>query len=787
MRIAIDAKPRGGLRVIPELEISALSRLEGYNGIGKSAAVRLLLVCIGRNPYPADSALWNSFIEGLGVATVVITDIRGAERIEWRLDSATWANADSINPGLILIDGQESTLEEVRRLIDVERIVGNEGIAKTLAVRFAPSSLAMATLLAGPGRVNTNLQEMDRLFSELEKIISATKFESLGGIKQRVDEHLRLVENTKKTRDQLQADHADAKKAFDLVRQLTEIRGSSEQMKFESDELKQQIAVNESQIDKIRPIVEEGARKTAAATKAAKALRTAQDAAESAGRRVGELEESVKQRRKDLGVNDDSIQSLRSAAQAALNSAEDLRHQMTTGPRLQRLAETISDLLRQHEADDLADEIIVEFADGAANLTVTDLRLKLERRSLRLSGLGPADGLDDLVIKIRDFTRTLGLIDDLERAELDLAKSTAALLVTQQKVASASDSLASKVDHTSADVVRQMQLLETRTATLSQQLNEKNLALQALSLGMSEPDLTASLTKLLAKMGIADVDVADHLHERAHVLDTTETALSTSSAELRLSESQLHDATLDVKDLLRKLASDPGMAWLRKSIPNGVPAETDDIGQQQEFLSTLNSIIEVQRSRIDQSTQDSRNLSAAFAAVGNNLNGEQTADNPWVSLVRRWFGIQVSDWFNEPALVNALFDDGQDIRLDIAEMSVHWVVDGESRSRPLNAFSSGEQAFAYTRAQLGLLDHSPQLSANRIIALDEFGAFMAKEWLDRLEDYLRQRAANDAHDLTLLILPVGVTIAELKAQAGGSTQLAELESRHYSIKDLIEA
>jgi len=50
MQFRIDADGRRGLRVIGEIPDLDLCRLEGYNGIGKSAAIRLLELCTGYSP-----------------------------------------------------------------------------------------------------------------------------------------------------------------------------------------------------------------------------------------------------------------------------------------------------------------------------------------------------------------------------------------------------------------------------------------------------------------------------------------------------------------------------------------------------------------------------------------------------------------------------------------------------------------------------------------------------------------------------------------------------------------
>lgn len=70
MHFEIDANCKRGLRIIREIPNYEISRIEGYNGIGKSSALRLLELCTGSQPYRGQDRLWESFREQLVHATV---------------------------------------------------------------------------------------------------------------------------------------------------------------------------------------------------------------------------------------------------------------------------------------------------------------------------------------------------------------------------------------------------------------------------------------------------------------------------------------------------------------------------------------------------------------------------------------------------------------------------------------------------------------------------------------------------------------------------------------------
>src|SRR5204862_5644110 len=113
---------------------------------------------------------------------------------------------------------------------------------------------------------------------------------------------------------------------------------------------------------------------------------------------------------------------------------------------------------------------------------------------------------------------------------------------------------------------------------------------------------------------------------------------------------------------------------------------------------------------------------------------------------------------------------------------------GRQLSRPLEPCSSGQQAFAYTRARLALLDDEQSRPANRLIVLDEFGAFIAHDWLASLMGYLRGRAEQHPEDQVLIVLPLSRDYEEsaktaLDPQAAAFARMArEVAERGYRVR-----
>jgi hypothetical protein len=117
-----------------------------------------------------------------------------------------------------------------------------------------------------------------------------------------------------------------------------------------------------------------------------------------------------------------------------------------------------------------------------------------------------------------------------------------------------------------------------------------------------------------------------------------------------------------------------------------------------------------------------------------------------------YFQRRFTDELRNEVIVDALFDRGLNINLILRDLSVSWdTPSGERRIRPLEAFSSGEHAFAYTRVKLETL--RTQRAINSAVFLDEFGAYIASDRLEQLTDYVQRHALGTIADQIVIILP----------------------------------
>lgn len=124
----------------------------------------------------------------------------------------------------------------------------------------------------------------------------------------------------------------------------------------------------------------------------------------------------------------------------------------------------------------------------------------------------------------------------------------------------------------------------------------------------------------------------------------------------------------------------------------------------------------------------------------------------FISQVTRYYQARFTEQLAAEEILTALFDGGSHLRLDLLAMTTNWQTPtGERRTRPLEAFSSGEKAFAYTRVQLE--DIKKSRAVNRVAFLDEFGAYVARDRLDELLSFIRRRALRELVEQVVVILP----------------------------------
>jgi hypothetical protein len=160
--------------------------------------------------------------------------------------------------------------------------------------------------------------------------------------------------------------------------------------------------------------------------------------------------------------------------------------------------------------------------------------------------------------------------------------------------------------------------------------------------------------------------------------------------------------------------------------------------------------------------------------------------------VTAWLGAVAASWFDDEGVREALLGpDAVDVSVDLGNRQVSWNANDERRTKPIEGLSSGQRAFAFTQARLALLQQQAGTSANRLIALDEFGAFVSTNRIRDLAGYLQRW--RDAHpsDQILVILPANQDYAALARASEGeqakrfARMARQLNKREWFVEEFV--
>jgi hypothetical protein len=777
MFFQIKHERRTGLQLIHHLQVGKLSRLEGYNGIGKSALVRLIQVCVGQHPYPFEPALWKSFCAGVGTARVILTDIEGAESIEWLLDASKWkADKETVtNIGKIIINGEDVKLDDVRRLLDVRTILGNEDLTRTLARRFARHKDDIHAITAIESPLRHKLGELDELLREAENALGEATRQDIAEVSAE-ESAARLGLNSARI------EAAGAGKQLIVAAAATKVAAQLAEIEDKGSDLTARIEALNDEIDKIDGSLSELDRELAAAsadTEAAKnaqrELGNAQRHSDRMGQKFQDSAMVVVRLSGEAGVRsptDTRVAELRAQTQGELDSMASQLTLIHSAPEVADVADDLVERLDRARDTGLGDDLIVNDESMDIAYSVTQLRERLDDQSRRLRALPPPDEAENLQSRIGQHRQLLTTVDRL--AEAIIARRDA-----EEKARAARERLTAAMEEVASSSVGDVDALITRRKTLTSQMQESvaeraNLirARAEMGGGATPEELRSQLAQLLNELKIQEEDLAS-VHQAALTKkESTHNAAEARATEHRSAAQRLRAAQQDLGKVTALLAEEPKFAWIRSSASHLLPSLDADPAVQARLFEQILAAIQAMRDRI---TALQHQLSTSEQSFNNAYEqllhaGTQSDETGGI---RSWFGEEVSGWFNLPQLLETVFEHADHVEVDLNEMAVSWDLNGDVVSRPLGAFSSGERAFAYTRAQLALIDSAPA-PANRLIVLDEFGAFMAREWQHRLEQYLRERARDNSKDRTLLVLPLTQTTDDLQAEGHADEELAQL-------------
>ena len=775
--------------------------LEGLNGIGKTLAIRILQLCAGTNPYRIDSPAWRSLCNGLGELEVKITDLVGAHQIIWQADSSDWRTIvdqqDSIPFRQITIDGNLVTGDSasVGNIFTIHRLAGDEGILETFAQQ-ADAEAAIVTRWtrrhasedSGPlSRLETILADASEVLGDLSK----ERYEQLTEAVRQAQIGLQeasAASDEAVTRHDILADAAALRRQLDLVRRR--VPGLEEQLA----EVDSQIQLTRHRRDQTQTELMALAGELAGTEALVRELRNARRTLERNLEDLSEQLDEIAKVAAELGIEDttDSIIQIISelTSQQEALSAEQLT--IDAAPAMRQLLDQVTRQLGTAEDNGLGGQPAIDDSETDTQLTVSETRSGMLTRRAQLEGQPPPPQAKEVADQLSAVRYRL------ERASH--AKDAAAMAETFERRAETNkqrvDSALAALDPTIAERSRELEaesrssdesLLElaARRASLRQQL-------VGLAGGETVEMVSARLDEAIRRAGINIEDLESALEQAGQLSSRWQQILERSNAEVIAAKRELARANAEIRRSAATLATDPGLDWLRE----GLALSETSIGTTPEsmlrMIQLARSRIRTTRARLGRLRGQLGALRVGLTGLGQHLRGGDPATREYVDQLEVWLGGRFSSWFNIPRVRSELLPSAEgDITVNLQRREVIWIENSAERMRPLEAFSSGDQAFAYTRARLAILDEEPTHSQNRVIALDEFGAFMAFDRLAGLMAYLEDRASDHPNDRVLVVLPLTRDYAQQAAEVVGPEGLRlqqiadDIQRNGYTIQELL--
>ncbi|MFD7715433.1 hypothetical protein [Streptomyces sp. NPDC059814] len=791
MRIKIESERRRGLRIIDEIPDIALCKIQGHNGIGKTNAIKLLSLCTGATPFRGDAGAWASFKSQLLAARIEISGLRDGENLEWDLEPSRWSD-DPSEPlgdqiGALRINGRKAQFHDIHEILRVHHIVAAETPQNVLAGRVLEAQKDIqgwdAQRQLRVGVLDESLESIHTLLTQLapERIASEalaakearTRAVILTGKRETANERMALLQRVKQVSDQ-----------------LVEVRGQGPEMDAKLEDLKNQLAeINRRKEELNKRIAEASARRHQDAeaerefANAQKYLDRHDRTARNARTALDMLAASA-----EVDPQRDVIESAIQEASAKLTELTEKLPQVHAAPLVLEVLDDLVRRLSEAERENLGHATLLEVGGGSTEWTVSSLREALSSQREILGQRTPsadAARLSDEIEKTRDRLYSLDQAKDT-LAEFETAES--ALSKAQVRLRAAAEGLPEQAARTLDDLMGARNDLDQEAAKVQTRHARLTHTRELLGGGLDEDSLSAELAQLCKQLGVKISRIHSQVASEAEKFEEIVRSETQAVQQAERAQQSLDRREGETEQVLQQLQTAKELGWVRNAVDIGTIGGMN-LERKAALLCSISAQLERARNRlhrIDDAVSGTGTALSKLQAGLQNGTGQEDAEFLYDTATRHWLGREVQRWFEDQFVRKALFDGGTRIRLDPRDMTIFWInQNGEEERRPLTGFSSGQQVLAYTQAQIAKIDAEELPAANRLIALDEFGAFLDWKNMSSLVNLLRVRESGVSKDQVVVILPLEEDRwSEQEGNVPVDGQFRSLEDRGYYAEEL---
>jgi len=764
MKFTFRAPERShGIRVIDGIPDHDLCRVEGLNGVGKTLALHLLELCTGQQPYRTRPNAWRTLCQYLGPAEVVVEGLKqerdGGDTADGRHElrfAFDWrGRADEAVPlevtadlfDAITLDGDPlASMTEVREWLAVVRIAGDETLIETITALVAHDRerLRVASRVAQARR--------DYADRELEAMLSAFPAEPAQRAVEIAADLRGLVARLREIDESLamQAEAVERLQAAEEAHAaVSDVRANAGTLRSEIEDLKKQYEEAHTRTKETEARLAEARERERLSGDASRKLASAQRTFTLRLNKLKNADDAIEQAAAGLGIEPDasSVKAAREDVASERSRIAQARADMQDVFALRDLLDGLVKALAPAAAGGLRQRTIAVM--GGQTIMAGDLLDSVRQRRDRLMEESP--GVEELDQQLARLDARDAALADVEKMLADRDSKRDSVAEAQsalEDLAEAGESPAESVaERAAAHAGAQRVEIEIAAA-----LGAAERQLRQLGGGISLEDLNAQLERRLVEAGVTKATLHDELQTARVRLAAIQDARDTTASRRDELNAAGEAARQVLREQARALQVDERHARLRAILGDRAP---DPARDAEELGRAWIAVHDAEERAVRRLQQARTGLEALVAAMNDLVSKIRDGDRPGPELdvIRKYYEARLLEQFDQPELLKALFDGGELTRVDLAGREVRWKTQtGEPRVRPFEAFSSGERAFAYVQARLATARDLTSL--NRVVAIDEFGAFLSTDRLMRLREAVGRQLDAGVVDQAIVVLPL---------------------------------
>ncbi|MFG1862362.1 AAA family ATPase [Microbispora bryophytorum] len=789
MRVVIEAECRRGLKIISEIPSTSLCKIEGYNGVGKTSAIKLLQLCTGKQPF--NDVTWRTFCSELIRARVVATQLNEVREIEWLLEPNHWEeNARSQAKPLkedmvrVAIDGRKKSLRDAASLLQVHHL----NIAETPETILASRAHIGGHILSAWHSADERADAVDAPLFGLVKLLESCSTD-------RVRLALKAAGRAETMVREISQRAREARKRVDLLTtavatadRLDALRGATPRHQERLSRLESELATVDMRKEALDAEIEAAYARQDSNQRAEKAFVRAQKALERCTRSQHAAAKELRETAARVGVSPahGSVEREIALVEQRLTQLQDALPHVNAGPMLATLLEDLVSRLELAVASDLGDKVLLDVDQETPKWTVLSLHSACKHQLEKLSAAHPNsdeqqlnENIDKARLRLRDLKEVLQKLAASEDAENKLRDA-------ESKLVKAAAGLPGKGGRSLDEMTKERNECDQQGRSLQSSIDRLRSELALIGGGQTEEELLEELDRLCREAEVSQSYLRNELKKSEDHLAQLSKEEVQASVELASATREAKKYLNGVHQVVAELATNDSYVWLNRALPSLAKVQELSTDEQMRLLDELLNRVKSARGVIDDTKRAIETLSAQLKGLAATIEHPEHSLTNGVydpSLAAAWLAEEARAWLDDESMKEALFGGGDDVRFDPRNLTLSWSLDGERFTRPLAGFSSGEQAFAYTRAQLLQLERDSVSTPNRLIALDEFGAYLDGRRIADLVEDLRKRNKRVPDDQVVLILPTSLN-APPSPNAIGTDRRAMLARHGYYAESL---